>query len=305
MNRRYMFRTTVAAIVVALATAASAQVAKPETLPLTLADAVQRAVEHNPDLAIVRLGTEVDAARVSQSRGVYSPVFSTTLGGSKNVTPPSNFLLGDRGVDVNDLFSSTGVAQRLPWGAGTWSVSWDTARTTTNNPITSFDPALQSGVQLAFSQPLLRDRKINAARQQVIGARRNQQSSEIQFRESVVQTVAAVKQAYWTLKALLANVTVQQRSLELAEELVTQNQLRVRFGQSPPLDLTQVEAEVAQRRENLIRARAGAEDAEDRLRRLIMDPGDVSFWNVRLEPVDEPAGRTDLPDVDTVIAKAM
>jgi hypothetical protein len=49
----------------------------------------------------VRLGTEVVAARVSQSRGVYSPVFSTTLGGSKNATPPSNFLLGDRGVDVN------------------------------------------------------------------------------------------------------------------------------------------------------------------------------------------------------------
>ena len=129
MHRRYLFETTVAAIALTLATTASAQVAKPETLPLTLSDAVQRAVEHNPDLAIVRLGTEVDAARVSQSRGVYSPVFSTTLGGSKNVTPPSNFLLGDRGVDVNDLFSSTGMTQRLPWGAGTWSVSWDTSRT--------------------------------------------------------------------------------------------------------------------------------------------------------------------------------
>src|SRR5437899_10238519 len=102
-------RTIVGAIVgILTATTALAQTGKPETLAITLADAVQRAVEHNPDLAIVRLGTEVDAARVSQSRGVYSPVFSTTLGGSKNATPPSNFLLGDHGVDVNDLFSSTG-----------------------------------------------------------------------------------------------------------------------------------------------------------------------------------------------------
>src|SRR5262245_32488162 len=174
MNSRYFYQTTVGAIVLWLtATTASAQTGKPETLALTLADAVQRAVEHNPDLAIVRLGTEGDAARVSQSRSVYSPVFSTTLGGSKNATPPSNFLLGDRGVNVNDLFSSTGVTQRLPWGAGTWSVSWDTSRTTTNNPITSFDPALQSGFQLAFSQPLLRDRTIDAARQQVQLAERN------------------------------------------------------------------------------------------------------------------------------------
>jgi outer membrane protein len=295
------------------AATASAQINQPPTastagepaLQLTLDEAVRRAVDHNPDLAIVRLNTEVDAAHVGEAESSYLPVFSTTLGRSSNVAPPLSSFLGTRGVDTNDWFSSTGIRQRLPWGSGTWNVSWDASHTTSNSPINSFEPLVQSGLLFAFSQPLLKDCKIDAARQQYIIAKRNQDSSEIQFRESVVQTVAAVKQAYWTLKALLANVTVQQRSLELAEELVTQNQLRVRFGQSPPLDLTQVEAEVAQRRENLIRARAGAEDAEDRLRRLIMDPGDVSFWNVRLEPADEPAGRTDLPDVDTVIAKAM
>ncbi len=136
------------------------------TLPLTLDDAVRRAVENNPELAIVRLGTEVEAARVGESRSAFTPVFSTSFGRSSTVTPPSNLLLGERGVDVNDWFSSTGVRQRLPWGSGTWSVSWDTSRTTTNNPISSFDPSLQSGFQVAFSQPLLKDRAIDAARQQ-------------------------------------------------------------------------------------------------------------------------------------------
>ena len=42
----------------------SAQTDKSVTLQLTLADAVQRAVEHNPDLAIVRLGTEVEAPAI-------------------------------------------------------------------------------------------------------------------------------------------------------------------------------------------------------------------------------------------------
>ena len=103
-----------------------------------------------------------------------------------------------------------------------------------------------------------------------------------------MQTVAAVKQAYWTLKATRANVTVQQRSLELAQELARENQVRVDAGQIPPLDLVQAEAEVAQRRENLIRANTAAEDAEDALRRLIVDPADASFWRVRLDPVEEP-----------------
>src|SRR5258706_6127040 len=51
----------------------------PDTLQLTLADAVERAVEHNPDLAIVRLGTEVEAARLGESHGAFAPVVSSTL----------------------------------------------------------------------------------------------------------------------------------------------------------------------------------------------------------------------------------
>jgi outer membrane protein TolC len=120
--------------------------------------------------------------------------------------------------------------------------------------------------------------------------------------ESVVQTTAAVKQAYWTLKATLANVTVQQRSLELAEELVRQNKARVDIGQTPPLDLLQAQAEVAQRRETLIRANTAAGDAEDRLRRLIMDPADATFWRIRLNPSDEPVVGGALPDVDAIAA---
>jgi outer membrane protein len=308
MNRP-VFQHAAAVVMIAgalfIPTSVAAQDDKPATLSLTLADAVQRAVENNPDLAIVRLGTEVEAARVGESRSAFSPVFSTVLGRSSNVTPPSNFLLGDRGIDVNDVFSSTGIRQRLPWGAGTWSVSWDTSRTTSNSPINSFDPALQSGLQLAFSQPLLRDRTIDAARQQYIIAKRNQDSSELRFRESVVQTVAAVKQAYWTLKATVANVAVQQRSLELAEELARQNKIRVDAGQIPPLDLVQAEAEVAQRRENLIRANATVGDAEDALRRLIMSPTDESFWRVRLDPIEEPTARGALPDVDAAVANAL
>jgi outer membrane protein TolC len=275
------------------------------TLALTLDEAVRRAIEHNPDLALVKMGTEVEAARVGETRGAYVPVFSTALGRSSTVTPPSSLLLGENGVNVDDWFTSTGVRQRLPWGSGTWSVAWDTSRTTTNNPFSSFDPSLQSGFQVAFSQPLLKDRVIDTARMQYVVAKRNQARSDMQFREAAVQTVAAVKQAYWTLKATLANVTVQERSLELAQELARQNKVRVEAGQNPPLDSVQAEAEVAQRRESLIRAIALAQDAEDGLRRLIIDPADVSFWRVRLEPVDEPSQPGAVPDIDAAVAKAL
>jgi len=276
-----------------------------ETLSLTLDQAVERAVERNPELSIVRLGTEAGAARVGESRGAFVPLFSTAFGRTSSASPPSSLLTGEAGVDVDDWFSSTGVRQRLPWGSGAWSVSWDTWRTATNSPFSSFESSLQAGLQVAFSQPLLKNRKIDDARLQYAIAKRNQSTSELQFREAAVQTVAAVKQAYWTLKAALANVGVQQRSLDLAGELARENRIRVDAGQIPPLDLVQAEAEVAQRRENLIRARTVAEDAEDALRRLIADPADPSFWSVRLDPVEQLTRVDVAPDVDAAVAKAI
>jgi outer membrane protein len=298
-----MFKLAAAAVSIALTAMPAA--AQTDTIVLTLEDAVRRALEYNPDLALVRLDTDVQTARVGESRTAFTPVFSTTLGRWSAVTPPQNSLFGDRGVDVDDVFSSTGVRQRLPWGSGTWSLAWDTSRTTTNNPLTGFDPSLQSGFQVSFSQPLLRDRKIDAARHQYVIAKRDEQSSDLRFREAVVQTVAAVKQAYWTLKATRANIEVQQRSLELARELARENKVRVDAGHIPPLDLVQAEAEVAQRRENLIRAQAASGDAEDALRSLIVNSQDASFWTRRLEPVEQPSAIGALPDIDAAVAKAL
>ena len=36
-----------------------------------------------------------------------------------------------------------------------------------------------------------------------------------------------------------------------------------------------------------------------------MDPADASFWRVRLDPIDEPADRGPLPDVDAAVANAL
>jgi outer membrane protein TolC len=270
-----------------------------QILTLSLDEAVKRATANNADLQVVRLGTEVEAARVGETLTAFTPVFSTLLGHSSASTPPSSLFTGDQGITVGDWFASTGVRQRLPWGSGTWSVLWDTSRTSTDNPFSNYDPSLQSGFFAAFSQPLLKDRKIDTARYQTTVAKRNLDSSELLLRESAVQTTSAVKQAYWTLKATLANVTVQQRSLELA------NRIRVDSGQIPPLDLVQAEAEVAQRRERLIRATTLAADAEDALRRLIMDPEDASFWRVHIDPIEQPSSVGPLPDVNAAVEKAL
>src|SRR3954463_15977710 len=108
MIGRVSLFTTVATLVATMASAQPSPAA-PDTLPLTLDDAVRRAIEHNPDLVVVKLATEVEAAHVRESTTAYTPVFSTALGRSSATTPSTNFLLGTQGIDTRDWFSSTGV----------------------------------------------------------------------------------------------------------------------------------------------------------------------------------------------------
>lgn len=275
------------------------------TLRLTLDEAVRLALEHNPELAADRLDPQISDMRVAQAVSAYAPSVTTTVQRNGQLSPPTSFLIGAQGTRTDAYTSNVGVSQRLPWAGSIYNVSWDSSRTTTDSFLENFNPRLRSGLNVSFSQPLLRDLTIDGARQQVVSARLNREITGTRFRESTVHTVADVKRAYWDLVATTASVAVQQRSLELAQELARINQARVDVGQAPPLDLLSARAEVAQREEALIVAQASVRLAEDRLRTLVVDPGRPDFWTVRLEPTDPPASGTGLLDVKTATQVAL
>ena len=144
------------------------------TLQLTVDEAVRRAIENNPDLAIVRLrNAGRGGSRVARAKAPTRRCFrrSSAVEQRRRRRRTSCSASGESTPTTCSRRPVCGSGCR---GArGTWNVSWDTSRTTSNSPLTSFDPALQSGFQLAFSQPLLKDRKMDLARQQTIVAQRN------------------------------------------------------------------------------------------------------------------------------------
>ena len=85
---------------------------------------------------------------------------------------------------------SAGVGQLLPWGGGNYNVSFNSARTTTTNPLTTFTPSLTSSVQAVFSQPLLRDFKTDPARAQLDITQRNREIADLRLQEDIARTSA-------------------------------------------------------------------------------------------------------------------
>jgi outer membrane protein TolC len=154
-------------------------------------------------------------------------------------------------------------------------------------------------------QPLLRNFSIDRNRQQIKVAKRNREISDVQFRETVINTVAGVKQLYYDLIFSLDNLEAQRKSLALASKLLEENQIKVRVGTMAPLDVVAAESEVAGREEGVITAEASVADAEDALKRAIVPAHDPEMWKLRVLPKDRPTAEAIAVDIEKAIESAL
>ena len=289
---------------------AQAQAPAPQTgggpvVSLTREEAIRMALANNTALAASRYDPAISGERVAAAKAAFVPTLSSALQRNSQTTPSTNLFSGEDPLKTDFWSGGAGVGQLLPWGGSSYDVSFNTVRTTTTNPLATFSPALTGALQAVFSQPLLRDFKTDNARAQLDITTRQREIADLRLQEDIARTSADAESGYWALVAARALVDVQQRSLDLALELERTNRARVDVGQSPPLDLVAAQAEVAQRRENLIVARTTALQAEDVLRSIIFEPGRSDFWTAHIEPADAvpPVGST--PNVDTAVRRAL
>lgn len=273
----------------AAAAAQAAQTATPASVRrLTMDEAVELALEQNLNLRVERINPRIQDEVVDQARAVWLPVIFGGGSYTNTDSPPDSFLSGSEETLKTDVFSaSTGVQQALPWG-GSYEVSFDGSRSTSNNIFNTFNPRVRSNLNLTYSQPLLRNRDIDGSRQQLLISRNNREISDFDLRAAVVSTIRNVRNAYVDLSFARANLRVQQQSLELAEQTLRDNRTRVEVGTMAPIDIIEAEAEVARNEENVIVAEAQIRQAEDRLRALVFDPATPEFWRLTIETTDAP-----------------
>ncbi|MGE0448686.1 MAG: TolC family protein [Vicinamibacterales bacterium] len=298
-----MRNSSILALLLAIAPAAAS--AQPEApLRLTVDEAVEMALQNNVDLAAARIDPQIGDARVAAASGLFRPALASSVQRNDSLQAPTSLLV-PQALRTDVVTSNVGVNQRLPWFGTTYNLGWDTSHTDTNNVITSLNPLLRSGVTFNVSQPLIRDFITDAFRTQLAQSRVNRSIADTRLRESIVQTTAGVKAAYWNLVSARANVDARRASLALAEELVRVNKAKVDVGQSPPIDLVSAQAEVASNQEQLIVAETAVKQSEDRLRLLIFDAARRDVWNIAIEPIDTPLVGTFALDLESAVTNAL
>ncbi len=314
---RFLSRAAFLAAAIVVATPAFPQGASPSpaqapadsaagpTRRLSVDEAVALALEQNLNVQVERINPQLQDLAIAQVRGNYAPSVTSFIAGTGNNTPPSSFLSGGQDkVTQNQFQANYGVSQLTPWG-GSYSVSWNNARVTSNNLFTNFNPQVQSFLGVKAVQPLVRGFRIDGVRQQLLVSRKNREISDEQFRTVTLNTARSVKNAYWDLAYAIASLAVQRQSLQLAQQSLRDNRARVAIGTMAPIDIVEAEAEVANRDELVIVAESAILAAQDRFRSLVFDPSVPDFWNIRIEPTDPPAYQPVAVDVNAAVKNAL
>ena len=269
---------------------------------LTEAEAVQMVLESNLDVVVERFDPRMSEYEIAIAYRLFDPTFSMTLGANRDTRPlTSTFLTGTETQTSLSHSVNLGVSKLFETGTLV-GVDYTSQRVSDNNLRNFLNPYWRASLTASVSQPLLRNFGLLPNTRQIRIARNNKNISEHLFEQQVVQLVNQVQNLYWDLVFAGKDVEVRKKSLGLANKTNEDNKRMVEIGTLAPIEVLQSEAEIANRREMLIRAEYSLAQMEDQMKKLISSLGDPGRVAVRIVPLDSLAGMDDFRDFDLVQA---
>lgn len=275
---------------------------------LSLDEAVKLALDRNLDIAVQRLNPETFDFSLATLRAAYLPSVSSQLATQSQTRPSTSTIAGaSAGAPIDTALSTWngGVSQNLPWGGGNFNVSLVNTKTTSTNAVSQFNPVFNATWVGQYTQPLLRGFSTDSTRQQLVVTRLNQDISEVQLKSTIVNTLSNVRNAYWDYVFAVQSVDVAKQSVDLANQLVADNQTRLEVGTMAPIDVVQAQSQAATAQQNLVAAQATMRTAEIALKRLIVSGTTDPNWNVQLDPTDRPEFAPAPIDVEAAVRRAL
>ena len=272
---------------------------------LTEQEAVARATERNLALISERLTPQSWDYTMSATRAFYLPTLTSNVANRNANTPNSSALSGGLRTTSQQQSWSGGFSKNMWRGGGNYNLSWTNTRTSTSSTNETCNPCFNSGLQGVFTQPILRNRKIDNNRASIRTNEISQQIAELNLSASEVSVLAQVRNAYWELAYARQAVDAAQRSLDLASKLVQDNRSRVEIGTMAPIDVVQAQAEEANRRQQLVTAQATLRNNELALKRLIVSGTDDELWRATLVPADQPTVTAQPIDLEAAVRNAL
>jgi len=255
---------------------------------MRLQEVLELALRNNKDVELSRSVVRSAEANLQVAQGVYDPTLAINRLFFREVLPVSSSTLGGAEGSITAK-GSTGAVSFFglsPKYGGQYEISYNDAQTQTNVIFATIDKQFKTNLAFKYTQPLLRNREIDDPRRQIEIAKKNLSLTDAEFRTSVMNTIARVRNSYWDLVYALRNLQIQQDALRAAEEQLAHTRRLVGRGYVASIDVTQVEAQVANFREGLFMALERVAKSDNALKNLIVPDIKDGLWDVLIIPSD-------------------
>lgn len=271
---------------------------KKSILRLSLEEGKLMVLKKNLDITIQRITPRIEDARIDKEKGVFDPSISGSLKLGGSTTPfstRSSVAAGGRSISESEAYTiNTGISGKSHQGA---EYSFEFNNTRTKDTFNQFQSEYDAFGGITVTQPLLKDFGRDVSSFNIHIAQKNRAISISDLEQRVIDTITEFKNAYWDLVLAIEDLKVKQESLRLAESLLDLNRKKLRAEVIAPLEVTQAEAGVASRKEDVIIAQRIVKERENTLKRLLSD--DVhTMKGVEILPVDVPQVVQVSPDHD-------
>jgi outer membrane protein TolC len=261
-------------------------------LTLSLNDAIRTALQNNNDIEVARDDVRYNEQVLRSLEGVYQPVFAVTPQLVRSVTPQTSSLggAGAAGTTSNTTLNlSPSLSKSFATGGGFYTLSFANSRNSTSSTRSSLTPFYSSNLSLQFTQPLLRNRSIDANRHSIRVQKKRLEQTDSDFRVRTISIISQVQAAYWNLVFALRNQQNQLDSLGLSRQNMRNIEAQISAGAKAPLDRAQVQTDIATRETNLFLATQNVSIAENSLKQLMLKDTASRQWSAQITPTDSPA----------------
>jgi len=270
-------------------------------LRLTLQDAVRLALLNNTNVRVNQLQIENAQYGVLGAYAPFDPLFQTNYSTNRSTSPATNQLQG--ASTVTSLFQQNTSTYSQTFQTGTnLNIQFSGNKSDTNSSYYFINPYLSAGLNLQFTQPLLRNRGLFPNRAPIVIAQRNLAQSRDNFEALVSTTLQQVMAQYWAVVQARESLRVAQSSFEQAQKSYEHDKRALELGALPPLNIYQSESQMAQRRVQVIQQEYALKQAEDAFRPLVGADLDPLTSVLDLNLVEDPNPKGDLLTVDAKTA---
>ena len=276
-------------------------------IPLSLDDAIRKALAGNNSIEITRDDVRIQETRIRSLLGFYDPVFTVSPTFTHNNTTGS---AATRDFSVNaNMFNS------ISRGGGNYQVFFNNTRTenafaqaqVSSGSLGSGGTSAiySSSTGIRYTQPLFRNFGIDNTRRNIKIARRLLQQTDADFRRQTIDTISQVQRTYWDLVFALRDQQNRLANLSLSQENLRQIEARISAGAAAPLARAEVSTELANRESDLLLATQQVSITENSLKQLVLKDATSNEWSQSYVPTDKPLFTLDSVNLDNAIKDAM